>query len=393
MRIIFSYFDGKRLLQLLNKAVGYVFKFVPTLIALLVAAFSVVPANFERLPQDIAAQSERIAALERAYASGEIDAVDESTIFAGNLSEALSGGVRFNELCYIATHNSYQTAGVDERKTVITKFSDLTFGLVKPESANFANETLTQQLNCGIRSFEIDIETFERDGEISFTCMHSPCFDMTTSCYDFELMLKEIALWSDNNHDHLPITIIIEPKSFFLPMKDMHFFNINYAKELDKAVRRVLGDRLFTPADMLGNYENFGQMRADDGWRRVDEMLGKVLILLHEGSVTEKYIGIDPSVKTQAMFPMLREADIDRDCASFIIVNSPKKIAKISDNVIGEKKLIVRTMCDSFPNHSQEQLAFALDSGTQIISTDFPIKTDLKDDDYFVTFGGYTTVR
>ncbi len=378
---------------MLNKTFGYIFNFVPTLIALLVAVFSVIPANFERLPQDVTEQSERIAALEEAYANGEIDAVDESAIFAGDLSKALAKGVKFNELSCIATHNSYQTTGVNERKTIIKKFSDLTFGLVKPESADFANETLTQQLNCGIRSFEIDIETFERDGAVSFTCMHSPYFDMTTSCYDFELTLKEFALWSENNPNHLPITIIIEPKSFFLPMRDMHFFSIDYAKELDKTLRRVLGDRLFTPADMLGDYENFGQMRADNGWCKVEDMLGKVLILLHDCGATEKYIELDPSVKTQAMFPMLREADIDRDCASFIIINSPKEVAEISDNVIKKNKLIVRTMCDSFPNHSKEKLELAFDSGAQIISTDFPIKTNMKENEYFVTFGGCTTVR
>lgn len=136
----------------------------------------------------------------------------------------------------------------------------------------------------------MDIEVFDRDGEVSFTCMHSPNLDMTTSCYDFSLGLKEIAMWSDNNPNHLPITIIVEPKQFFIPLKDMKALDIDYAKELDIMLREILGDKLFTPADMLRNYGSFGEMRAADDWCEVKDMLGKVLILLHEGSVTEKYI-------------------------------------------------------------------------------------------------------
>ncbi len=354
--------------------------------------FAIFPANMERLDEDIAEQIERIAQLEADYADGKIAPIDEASFFDGDLKQELANGLKFNELRFIATHNSYQTPATDEYKQLYYNVSELTLGLVKPEKVDFWSQTLTQQLNCGVRSLEIDIETFDRDGDISFTCMHSPCIDMTTSCYDFALAMKEISMWSDNNPNHLPITIIIEPKSGFLPLKDMEEFNLDYAIALDKTLRETLGEKLFTPADMLRDYESFGAMRTADDWCKAQDMLGKVLILLHECDVTEDYISRDSSIKTQAMFPMLREDDIDRDCTSFILANNPADFLKINGKVLNEKKIIARTRADKFTDVTAEQREDALASNAQIVSTDFPPRDDLAPGAYTVTFENEKTI-
>lgn len=373
--------------------IKYILKFIPLLISTVVAFVSLFSANAERLQVEIEEQKTRIAALEQAYAHGEIAPVDETAFFDGDLEEALAGGIKFNELRYIATHNSYQTEAVDEYKKIFKNLSELTFGLISEKNGLFASPTVTEQLNNGIYSLEIDIETFDRDGEISFTCMHSPTLDMTTSCYDFSLMLKEISMWSDNNPNHLPITIIIEPKSFFIPLEDMEFFNLDYALAFDEALRAGLGDKLFTPADMLRDYESFGAMRAADGWCEVKDMLGKVLILLHDCNVTEEYIDADPTLKSQAMFPMLREEDTDRDCASFLLINDPEDALELSDEIIKNGKFVVRTRADKFTGVSQERREQAIASEAQIVSTDYPVKSDLQEDDYYLAFNGYKTIK
>ncbi len=378
---------------MLNTVVKSLIRFVPGLVATVFTFVSLFFADPAYLQKDIADQIERVTALESAYAAGKIEPVDESSFFFGDLQAELDAGMKFNELSFIATHNSYQTEATRETKLLYKALSDATFGLISAETGNFASETLTDQLNCGIRSFEIDIETFDRDGEISFTCMHSPYIEMSTSCFDFALAMKEIAMWSDNNPDHLPITIIIEPKSLFIPLVDMRFFNMDYAQVLDETLRETLGDKLFTPADMLGEYPSFAQMRADDGWCEVKDMLGKVLVLLHDSGVTEEYIAADPSIRSQAMFPMLRPKDIDRDCASFIIYNDPKKVLENKAEMITEGRAIIRTMADSYTSVSQEELEQAFASGAQIISTDHPIKTSSQQGDYYVTFGEKTTAR
>lgn len=378
---------------MISEVFNRIIRFFPAIFSVVIAFVSLFPASLESLEEDAAMQVNRIGELVQAYSSGEIASVDESSIFDGDLDAKLEAGIKFNEMSFLATHNSYQTAAIDETKKLYGSLSDLTFGLFDDSAVEFESETLTQQLNCGLRSFEIDIETFDRDGDVSFTCMHSPYFEMSTSCYDFSLMLKEIAMWSDNNPDHLPITIIIEPKSVFLPLEDMEYFNLDYALALDETLRDGLGEKLFTPADMLRDYESFGEMRAADDWCKVKDMLGKVVVLLHDCGVTEDYIAVDESVKSQAMFPMLREADVERDCTSFILCNDPEELLEIKDDVIGEKKIMVRTRSDKFGQITDKRREDAFASGANIISTDYPVRTDNKSGDYVVVFENGTTVR
>lgn len=377
------------ILEVLNRVI----RFFPAIFSVVIAFVSVFPSSLESLDEDAAMQVKRIGELVQSYSSGEVAPVDEGSIFEGDLDAELEAGIKFNEMSFLATHNSYQTTATDETKKLYGSLSDLTFGIYDDSAIEFESETLTQQLNCGLRSFEIDIETFDRDGEISFTCMHSPYFEMSTSCYDFSLMLKEIALWSDNNPDHLPITIIIEPKKNFIPLKDMKYFSLDYALALDETLRDGLGEKLFTPADMLRDYESFGEMRSADDWCKVKDMLGKVVVLLHECGVTEDYIAVDSSIKTQAMFPMLREEDVERDCTSFILCNDPEELLEIKDDVIGEKKIMVRTRSDKFGQITDKRREDAFASGANIISTDYPVRTDNKAGDYVVTFKNGTTVR
>lgn len=373
--------------------IRYIVRLIPLLLSIVFTFFSIFGESAEQLELDIAEQPARIAALEEAYANGEIPPVNEADFFDGDLAAELDAGIKFNELSFIATHNSYQKQSVPSYKKLYQNLSDLTFGLVKGNKGDFESQTLTQQFNCGIRSIEMDIEAVVKDNTITFTCLHMPSIDMTTTCYDFALALKEICMWSDNNPGHLPITVIVETKQVLLPLENMKSFNIEYAKELDNLLRTSLGDKLFTPADMLRDYNSFGEMRAADDWCRADEMLGKVLILLHDCDTTEDYIDTDPSVRTQAMFPMLREDDIDRDCASFLLMNNPKDILKSKGLILDELNFVVRTRADEFTQVTEKRRENAISSGAQIVSTDYPLRDDLEEGAYTVTFGEQKTIR
>lgn len=376
----------------INSVIGYIVRFVPLIAATLSLLLSIPSAGAQRLSEEIAQQVERVSALEQAYEAGEIAPVDQNKFFNENLEEALSSGLKFNELRYTATHNSYETPAIDEVKKLFSNLSELTFGLVDAKTADFYSPTLTDQLCAGIYSLELDIEVLDNNGDITFTCMHAPQFQMNTSCYDLELAMKEIKMWSDNNPDHLPITIIIEPKDSFLPMKNLKALDVDYALELDKMLHRALGDKLFTPADMMRDYESFGAMRRADDWCEVKDMLGKVLILMHDCRTTQDYIELDESIKTQAMFPILRENDFERDCASFIILNKPVEEWDLINEAINEKKFIVRTRADKFTEVSEERCEYAFNSGAQIISTDYPVKLTSAQDDYTVSFGNNKTI-
>ncbi len=363
------------------------------LLSCLFLLFADIRAGREQRISDRLEQAQRIEALEQQYAAGEIPPVDEASFYDGDLKKDLADGIRFNELSFAATHNSYQTEALPELRKIYQNLSKLTFGLVKEQIGGFDSETLTEQFNLGIRSIEMDIETEVKDGKISFLCMHVPVTNMTTNSYDFALALKEIYMWSENNPSHLPVTIIIEPKKLTPPVNNLKPFKLKYAQALDELLRDSLGDKLMTPADILGDYESFEQMRFDNGWPQVRDMLGKVLVLLHDTTVTQKYIKQDESIKSQAMFPMLRYNDRKRDCASFLLINSPDDALKHSEEIVDEYNLIMRTQADSYAYYSDKKLDKAIQSRAQILSTDYPMKAGETKETHFVYFGDHKTVR
>ena len=191
----------------------------------------------------------------------------------------------------------------------------------------------------------------------------------------------------------MPVAIIIEPKTLFIPMENMKFFNLDYALVLEELLRNALGDKLFTPKDMLREYNSFAEMRFADDWCEAEDMLGKVLVLLHDTAVTEEYIALDESIKTQAMFPMLRYDDKDLSYASFLLINDPTEALEASEEIIGEYNLIVRTQVDTFTSVSQEKRENAMLSGAQILSTDYPVRNDLTAESYAVSFDNSKMVR
>ena len=342
------------------------------LVALIAAQTPLFQQNVAQLEKDKAWQVRHVAALEQKLGERDRAWSDDSRWFDGELSDALAQGMKFNELRCIATHNSYQNESVPELKWWYGLVSKLTFGAVPANGGDFQSASLARQLSSGIRSLELDVEVMREKGGLSFVCLHSPVLDMTTHSYDFALALREIKLWSDAHPAHLPITLIVEPKVAMLPLENMDAFTLENAKTLDKLLREALGDSLLTPKDMLRGYDSFSAMRAADDWCRVDAMQGKVLVLLHDTLITKLYIGQDQSLRTQAMFPMVRPADAGKPYAAFLIVNDPEKAETQTAELIGEGKFIVRTRSDSFGKPEEEKRLAALQSGAQILSTDYP---------------------
>lgn len=372
----------------------YITKYISALLSLILCFVFTYPAMIrqvqEQKPLDIQEQLDRIEQLEKDYKSGNYTKVNENSFCDFDLGKACADGVKYNEVSFLGTHNSYQKECVPARQKLFRDASTVTFGLVKAEKATFSADYLTDQLNLGIRSVELDVETVVADGKISFVCSHAPVLDMPTHCYDFALALKEIKLWSDANPNHLPITIIIEPKKVFIPDKNMHYFTCGYANELGEQAKLIFGDTLITPADMMRNHSSLKEMREADGWMTLSETRGHVMILLHDTTVTDKYIEQDTSIKTQAMFPMLRYDSRDKDYASFLLINKAKDIQVQAAEVLG-KKLVIRTRSDNFGSYKESDSQIALNSGAQIVSTDYPPKADMSKAQRVVTFnGGYT---
>ena len=157
-------------------------------------------------------------------------------------------------------------------------------------------------------------------------------------------------------------------------------------------LRNVFGDKLITPGKMMGNHSSLKEMREDDDWMTLKETSGHIMVLLHDTTVTDKYINQDKSLKTQAMFPMLRYKSADESYASFLLINKPADAVKYGKELT-DKNIVFRTQVDEYGNHTDEKRDNALASGAQILSTDYPVKADMTNVNYYVSFHDNRTVR
>lgn len=305
-----------------------------------------------------------------------------------DLQQAFNDGVKFNEVAFLGTHNSYQLVATTPKRVYDKVLQIVTFGR-KGDKFGFEMDTLTTQLENGIRNLEIDIETVDDGKNVSFIVTHDPILDGVSSCYDFAKALEEIRLWSENNPNHLPITVIIEPKGDVTNIKDMKNFSLEYANALGDITKNVLGNKLLTPAQMMRDYASFEEMRMADDWLTLEKTLGKVMVLLHDCDVTEDYIAQDETIKSLPLFPMLRFEDIGRSCTSFILDNEPDNAVKNNPTTIGMHNVIVRTRADSFPDFSDERYSATDICGSHIITTDYPPRT-VRQNEHTYSFDGYT---
>lgn len=372
---------------------NYLTALLTVLTCLFVSFPTVADQNAQAVKENLVLQSQRIEELSQLYSSDNFVAVDESKATGIDVSQLYRSGVKFNELSFVGTHNSYQLQSVPAYREFMEALSTVSFGKYSSEKFYYFADTLTEQFNLGIRSIELDIETVVKNGKVSFVCCHSPVIDSTSTCYDLALALKEIKMWSDANGNHLPITVIIEPKKIFFPEKDMRLFTVSYAKEFEKLLEKTFGESLVTPADVMGSYDSLKQMREADAWPTAEQLKGKIMFLLHDTTITQNYIALDKTIKTQKMFPMLRYADRDKSYASFLLVNKADEAVEKSKELVDKKRLIIRTRADSYGDVDEKITEECYESSAQIISTDYPKKAGVSKDKRVVCFENGATVR
>lgn len=349
---------------------------------------SMLTAGFLQINKNVEYQNDHLQYLKTEYYNESYVPCDEQKFADFDISEAFEQGIKINEIAVLGTHNSYQLLATPQKRALEKVRSLLSSG-EKGGNRNFEMDTYTEQLENGVRNLEIDIETVDNGTAVSFIVTHNPITDNVSSAYDFAKGLEEIALWSDNNPNHIPIYLLIEPKGDVESINNVKNFSLDYALELDNAIRKILGDRLLTPELTKGDYDSFEEMRMADDWPSLKEAAGKIIVLLHPCDVTEEYIDTDPSISSQAMFPMLRFEDIEKSYASFILDNEPENAAENNRITVDEKKLMVRSRADNYPHFTEEKYSYADSCGSHIITTDYPPRI-VRSAEHVYDFDGYT---
>ena len=316
-------------------------------------------------------QVRHIAELESAYRDGTAPKINEADFCNFDLQSALDEGLRLNELRYLATHNSY--------KQSISKETEVFYDYALFGACNglydYVFDTVTEQLNNGIRSIEIDLYKHRTADGFDIKILHNCLTEATTSMADFALGLKELKMWSDYNEGHLPIIVLVEPKTSgigkFAAMDEEAF---KYAFSL---MENTLGDKLYTPADAIGDYSTFAEMRAANDYPVVRDLTGKFVFLLHESKKKDSFTSLDETLLSQKMFYTAYASSLSKgksgvyaDNVLFALANEPSDSELLEYAV--DNNYIVRTRIDLHHIVSEERLTQGIESGANIMSSDYP---------------------
>jgi len=329
---------------------------------------------------DINKQEKHMETLRELYESNQYESVDETTFVNFNINDP---SIKLDDIQMLASHNSYKKVG----PAIGRFFVGLGDSFAEAKALNYGYQSITDQLNLGIRSFEFDLRY--RNGIFELT--HVPLVDNSSQAVNFELALEEIKLFSEHQ-THIPIIILVEIKDDWMILDPfLDTFDQNALTLLDELIMNKLGTYLYKPSDMVDETEVLRDIITNDGWPIVDDLLNQTIFVLHPGNYTSTYYEIDETLQMQSMFIGSGYTDILPSYASFFVQNDVD-INKIKTLV--SQHFMVRTRIDSNLNFTQSGFLEAVESGAQILTTDFSIgRSDLNIDEVIYLENSKTIIR
>jgi hypothetical protein len=300
--------------------------------------------------------------------------------------------LKLNDVQVIGSHNSYRPVPPEKILTYLAK--------VKPKyrtALNYGHLPLKDQLDHGVRQIELDIFADPEGGHFlepygermapggvdravaatsGFKVMHVPGLDYRSTCAAFKTCLLEVREWSVSHPGHIPIFITIDAKdepTGFPKSTDPLKLSAKLLDDLDAEIRSIFpDDSLITPDDVRGAHASLREAVLADAWPRLESARGKIMFIFDvRASTANQYREGHPSLEGRAMFSLY--AASEPEAAVMIFQDPLPEKNKIKDLVT--QGFLVRTRSDSGTvearNRDVRKLRAAIDSGAQMISTDF----------------------
>ncbi|MGI4758172.1 MAG: phosphatidylinositol-specific phospholipase C1-like protein [Janthinobacterium lividum] len=305
-----------------------------------------------------------------------------------------------NQIQVIGTHNSYNLGfAASEAKYFQQHFPKAYPGL------EYHHQNLELQLSSGIRQLELDLVAdpeghrfahpkiveltrlqglppdpdFDPDHEMDkpgFKVIHLGDLNQRSSCLRFVQCLQNIRRWSESHPRHVPLFILIEDKQGKISqLPDAMEAQAWTAETWDALDREILSvfprKQIVTPDDVRGHSESLEQAVLTRGWPSLAKTRGKVIFLLYNRKSAPGYLAGHPSLRGRLLFTNGTPGQPD---AAFVELDNgtPAAIQKLV-----RTGYLVRTRADFNTDAARrndttrsEQM---LESGAQIISTDFPL--------------------
>lgn len=335
-----------------------------------------------------------------------------SSVLAGAASFSFGAGPEplLNQIQVIGSHNSYKQA-IDPKLFAVLQKAD-SAGMSK---IDYSHAPLTEQLNLGLRALEIDVYADGQGGKYAhpkgldwaagqppydpegamrqpgFKVFHIQDIDFRSNCPTFKRCLQELRQWSRAHPAHQPVFITMNAKDepisrpgFTVPEP----FTPAVFDALDQEILQSLSaSQLITPDQVRGKYQTLESAVLHRNWPTLKAAQGKFIFILDEtGPKRAAYLQGHPSLKGRVLF-----ADAEPgtpEAAIYILNNAKQDLATITGLV--KKGYIIRTRADSDTKEARtnDKSSFeaALQSGAQIISTDYYFKSTRFPSDYVISF-------
>jgi hypothetical protein len=335
----------------------------------------------------------------------------------GFIANAQTADTRISQIQIIGSHNSYKQA-IDPRLFKLLQERDS----ASMSKIDYSHISIVDQLNLGLLNLEIDVYADTQGGRYAhphgldwvpgqpeydpqgvmkkpgFKVMHIQDIDFRSHCLTFKQCLEQLKQWSDEHPAHNPVFITMNAKDetssrpgFTTPEK----FTAAVYDALDKEIIDYLGAQyIITPDKVRGKNKTLESAVLKNNWPRLREAQGKFVFILDEnGEKRDLYIAGHPSLKDRMLFTNSEPGT--PEAAIRIVNNAKQNLANIQDLV--KKGYIVRTRADSDTQEARanDRTSFeaALQSGAQIITTDYYQKSTHFNSDYEISFDGGTYFR
>jgi hypothetical protein len=308
--------------------------------------------------------------------------------------------VHLNQIQVIGTHNSYNMGfAPSEAKYFQEHYAKAYHGL------EYHHQTLTRQLDAGVRQLELDIVQDPRGGRFAhpkiveltkqeglpadpdfdpnhdmqkpgFKTLHLGDLNERSSCPLFVDCLQTIRRWSKAHKRHVPIFILIEDKqgkvSQLPDAVTAEPWTAATWDAMDAEIRSVFKENeVITPDRVRGSYATLEPAVLADKWPTLREARGKVVFLLYNRKSAPAYLAGHPMMKGRVLFVNGRPGEPE---AGFVEQDSGKR-SEIEALV--KKGYLVRSRSDYNTDQGRTNDTIRRDellgSGAQMISTDFPV--------------------
>jgi hypothetical protein len=270
----------------------------------------------------------------------------------------LDDELRLNQVQVLATHNSYHIQ------------QDVP--IASPPTQQYTHPPLDQQLDLGVRGFEIDVVN-SPDGQ--FPVVHTPVIDATSNCTPLAQCLQVTRTWSRAHPGHVPIFILVSPEDDpidFVIDPQLRPFDAAGLDQLDALVRSTLGRQLITPDSVRGKAKTLRAAVTGRGWPTLGKTRGKIMVILNTGGpVRDVFRQGHPSLEGRAMFVTSGERAASAAVIKLDTPDEPRIQQLVRDG------FIVRTRADADLVEARAndvtRRDLSLRSGAQIVSTDFEV--------------------